>query len=100
VQFDHRLLATITLILVSTLAVVGWRAGLPRPLMGCLAGAMIAQYGLGVTTLLLVVPVSVASLHQCGAVILLTIVLVLIHRLPTAPRRRVEAHPALETTRP
>src|SRR4051812_44440818 len=53
VQFDHRLLATITLILVSTLAVVGWRAGLPRPLMGCLAGAVIAQYGLGVTTLLL-----------------------------------------------
>jgi cytochrome c oxidase assembly protein subunit 15 len=98
VQFDHRLLATCTLIIVSTLAVVGWRAGLPRPLMTCLAGAVFVQYALGVTTLLLVVPVSVATLHQCGAVILLTVTLILVHRLSTAPRRRIEAPPVLETT--
>jgi cytochrome c oxidase assembly protein subunit 15 len=98
VQFDHRLLATFTLIIVSTLAVVGWRAGLPRPLMTCLAGAVLVQYALGVTTLLLVVPVSVATLHQCGAVILLTVTLILVHRLSTAPRRRIEAPPVLETT--
>ncbi|HEY4042204.1 MAG TPA: COX15/CtaA family protein, partial [Rhodopila sp.] len=59
VQFDHRLLATITLILVTTLAAVGWRAGLSRPLMACLAAAVAGQYVLGVTTLLLVVPVAV-----------------------------------------
>ena len=100
VQFDHRLLATFTLILVSTLAVAGWRAGLPRPLSACLAGAVLIQYTLGVTTLLLVVPVSVATLHQCGAVILLTVTLVLVHRLSTAPRRRIETKPALETTIP
>jgi heme a synthase len=100
VQFDHRLLATFTLILVSTLAVAGWRSGLPRPLSACLAGAVLIQYALGVTTLLLVVPVSVATLHQCGAVILLTVTLVLVHRLSTEPRRRIETKPALETTIP
>ena len=97
VQFDHRLLATVTLIVVSNLALAGWRAGLPRPLMACLAGAVICQYALGVTTLLLVVPVAIAAMHQCGAVILLTVVLVLVHRLSTAPRPRIETLPPIET---
>jgi heme a synthase len=100
VQFDHRLLATLTLILVSTLAAVGWRSGLSRPLMACLAGAVVIQYALGVTTLLLVVPVPVATLHQGGAVILLTVILVLVHSLASAPRRRIETQPVLETTTP
>jgi len=100
VQFDHRLLATVTLVLVSILATLGWRASLPRPLMICLAAAVLAQYGLGITTLLLVVPVSVATLHQAGAVILLTAVLVLMHHISSAPRRRVETLPAIETTTP
>ena len=94
VQFDHRLLATVTLILVSTLAAVGWRSGLPGPLSLCLAGAVVCQYLLGIATLLLVVPVGVATLHQCGAVLLLTVVLVVMHRLPGAtliePRGRME----------
>jgi len=100
VQFDHRLLATFTLLLVSVLAATGWRAGLSRPLMACLSAAVLIQYALGVTTLLLVVPVSVATLHQCGAVILLTVVLVLVHSLATAPRRRIETQPVLETATP
>jgi cytochrome c oxidase assembly protein subunit 15 len=90
VQFDHRLLATITLILVSVLATLGWRSGLPRPLSACLAAAVVGQYLLGVTTLLLVVPVSVATLHQSGAALLLTAVLIVVHRLSGAPRRPVE----------
>jgi cytochrome c oxidase assembly protein subunit 15 len=84
VQFDHRLLATVTLILVSALAVYGWRSGLPRPLLVCLAAAVVCQYLLGIATLLLVVPVSVATLHQGGAVLLLTVVLVAVHRLSGA----------------
>jgi cytochrome c oxidase assembly protein subunit 15 len=100
VQFDHRLLATLTLILVSSLAAIGWREGLPRPMLACLAAAVLLQYALGVTTLLLVVPVAVATMHQCGAVILLTVTLVLVHRLSTAPRRRTETQPVLETTVP
>ena len=74
------------------------RAGLPRPLMACLIVAVLGQYLLGVTTLLLVVPVSVATLHQCGAVILLTVMLVLVHRLSNAPRPWIERQPVLETT--
>jgi cytochrome c oxidase assembly protein subunit 15 len=98
VQFDHRLLATITLILVSALAAAGWRAGLPRPLVVSLGAAVAVQYLLGVTTLLLAVPVSVATLHQAGAVILLTVVLVMMHHLLCAPRRRIDTRPVLETT--
>jgi cytochrome c oxidase assembly protein subunit 15 len=90
VQFDHRLLATVTLILVSTLAALGWRSGLPRPLAACLAAAVVGQYLLGVTTLLLVVPVPVATLHQSGAVLLLTAVLIVVHRWSGTPRRPVE----------
>lgn len=96
VQFDHRLLATLTLILVSTLAVLGWRLGLPRPLAVCLAAAVAGQYALGVTTLLLVVPVSVATMHQSGAVLLLTVVLVVVHRLSGARRRPVETPGPIE----
>lgn len=96
VQFDHRLLATMTLVLVSSLAVIGWRAGMPRALVISLAGAVICQYILGVTTLLLVVPVAVATLHQFGAVMLLTVVLIVVHRLSNAPRRRVQVPAPIE----
>lgn len=96
VQFDHRLLATMTLLLVSAMAALGWRSGLPRPLAACLAAAVIGQYLLGVTTLLLVVPVSVATLHQSGAVVLLTVMLVVVHRLSGARRRPVEIPGSVE----
>ncbi len=96
VQFDHRLLATVTLVLVSAMAVSGRRAGVPRALMACLALAVFGQYLLGVTTLLLVVPVVVATLHQSGAVLLLTVLLVVVHRLSGAPRRSGEILVPLE----
>ncbi|MDR3531173.1 MAG: COX15/CtaA family protein [Rhodopila sp.] len=95
VQFDHRLLATVTLILVSAMAVLGWRAALPRSLSVCLAVAVAGQYLLGVTTLLLVVPVPVATLHQFGAVMLLTAVLVVVNRLFGG--RRPSGRPLAET---
>ena len=80
VQFDHRVLATTTLALVSVTAAVSWRSGLSRSLCACLLAAVLLQFALGVTTLLLVVPIPVATLHQLGAVILLTTVLVVVHR--------------------
>jgi cytochrome c oxidase assembly protein subunit 15 len=94
VQFDHRVLATVTLILVSTMAVIGWRAGLPRPLVACFAAAVLCQYLLGVTTLLLVVPVPVATLHQGGAVVLLTVTLIVVHSLSHTSQRRAPPPPA------
>ena len=97
VQFDHRLLATLSLIVVCCLVLTGWRAGLSRKLILCLAAAVLAQYALGVTTLLLAVPVPVAALHQCGAIVLLTAILVLLHRLSNAPSRRLQPQPSAET---
>jgi cytochrome c oxidase assembly protein subunit 15 len=101
VQFDHRLLATVTLVLVSATAIAGWRTGLRRPLAVCLGAAVLCQYGLGVASLLLVVPVSVAVLHQFGAVSLLTIMLVVLHArsgITRSSRRRAEAKVRIETT--
>ena len=94
VQFDHRLLATMTLILVTALAVIGWRSALPKALSVCLAVAVLCQYGLGIATLLLVVPVGVATLHQCGAVVLLTVILVVLHRVPGSAPATIERQTA------
>jgi heme a synthase len=94
VQFDHRLLATLTLILVTATAIAGWRTGLPRPLAVCMAAAVACQYLLGVTTLLMAVPVLVATLHQSGAVLLLTVMLVVVHRrsgITRSPPRHANA---------
>jgi cytochrome c oxidase assembly protein subunit 15 len=80
VQFDHRALATATLLVVSITAAVAWRSGLSRSLSACLLAAVLCQYGLGVATLLLVVPIPVAVAHQTGAVVLLTVILLVVHR--------------------
>jgi cytochrome c oxidase assembly protein subunit 15 len=89
VQFDHRLLATVTGLAV--LATVGMglsarpHSGVRRALLA--AGLLVClQYGLGVATLLWVVPVSLGTAHQAMAVLLLTAMLVLRHGM-----RRVSA---------
>lgn len=87
VQFDHRLLATLTLILASALVAaawpfrerLGWRAAF-------VAVAVTLQYVLGVSTLLLVVPAALAVPHQIGATILLTAVLLIAHATRHASR--------------
>ena len=73
VQFNHRLLATLTLLLAGFVA---WRArGLPAGAVrsgAMMLGASVAlQYGLGVATLLAVVPVALGTLHQAVAVLVL-----------------------------
>jgi heme A synthase len=65
--------------------------------LACVGAAVLAQYALGVTTLLMVVPVPVATLHQAGAVALLTAMLVLTHCLSAPPRLRINASPPPET---
>jgi cytochrome c oxidase assembly protein subunit 15 len=103
VQFDHRLLATATLILATATSIAGWRTDLPRPLAVCLVVAVVCQYGLGVTTLMLAVPISVATLHQSGAVILLTVMLVVVHRrsgMTLSSREHAEAQMPFEAPTP
>jgi cytochrome c oxidase assembly protein subunit 15 len=87
VQFNHRLLAT-----VAALAAAGavWAAlrrlprGHARGAVLALGGAVALQYALGVATLLMVVPVSLGTLHQAAAVLVLTAALVALHALRPA----------------
>ncbi len=74
VQFDHRVLAEITFLSVLLL----WFRGRRLAVRGSLANALnwlaillLVQVALGISTLLLVVPVPLAAAHQAGAVLLL-----------------------------
>ena len=84
VQFDHRLLAISTIVLV----VVYWfrvRAsdlpGRARPAVNALLHTVILQVALGIATLLFAVPVILGATHQAVAMILFTIALYLLHAL-------------------
>jgi len=84
VQFDHRLLAT----LVFASVLILWLATLRQPVsrqvrlgLHAMLAAAVLQVGLGISTLLLQVPVTLASMHQGGALLLLTTVMYLNHRV-------------------
>ena len=87
VQFNHRMLATLTLVLALASLVAGWGCA-ARPVLLGLAGTVVVQYGLGIATLVHVVPVSLGTLHQTMAVLVLTAALVSLDRLRAvrAPR--------------
>ena len=75
VQFDHRLLAMTTAGAVLLLWLAGRRTALPRTAhlaLHILLAAVALQFALGVSTLLLVVPIPLAAAHQASAVLLLT----------------------------
>jgi cytochrome c oxidase assembly protein subunit 15 len=87
VQFDHRLLATTAVAAVLLLWLASLRNPLPRPArlaLHALFGAAALQFALGVSTLLLVVPIPLAAAHQAGAVILLTAAVMFRHTLRAA----------------
>ncbi len=75
VQFHHRVLAIATLAAVLVFAWRALRAG-PPPLLRratiATTHAAVLQVALGIATLLLVVPLSLAVLHQAGALVLFT----------------------------
>jgi cytochrome c oxidase assembly protein subunit 15 len=86
IQFDHRLLATATAIATLIAAIWGTSTRLqlppgPRDAMLALGATVLVQYALGVATLLLVVPVDLAVLHQVVAVLLLSAALIALHSL-------------------
>jgi cytochrome c oxidase assembly protein subunit 15 len=76
VQFTHRLLAITTLGCVLAFSRAAWRdpAAPPRARLATavLAAAALVQFGLGVATLVLIVPVALAAAHQAGALVLFT----------------------------
>ncbi len=79
VQFDHRVLATLLFLIIP---VFWFKAGklagrlYPQPLARTgshlLLAALALQITLGISTLLLIVPVVLAAAHQAGAIVLLT----------------------------
>lgn len=84
VQFDHRMIAWLLAFLVPLFWLRSRQIALPvRPRLYCnLFLAMLAvQIGLGIGTLLLVVPVHLAATHQAGALLLFTIALLTTHEL-------------------
>ena len=79
-QFHHRWIAVLAVLAVAGLWVSGMRRGLGG-IVHIMALSVIIQFLLGLTTLLLGVPVWAGALHQAGAVLLLSVVLVVTHRL-------------------
>lgn len=96
VQFDHRVLAITTFLLI-----VAWwwslrDAGLPRRLgkaRNALLHTAVLQVALGITTLLLVVPIPLATAHQAVAMLLFTVALYLCHGLRRQPTGAPRDHP-------
>jgi cytochrome c oxidase assembly protein subunit 15 len=88
VQLDHRILATTTFFSVLSLFLYARRgqvaAAIPRNAKKGVNGLLhltLAQVALGISTLIYMVPLSLAALHQAGALAVLTGSLVLGHRL-------------------
>jgi cytochrome c oxidase assembly protein subunit 15 len=84
VQFTHRWLAIATGLIVLALALRAAAAGLTargRGLALGLGAAVLAQIALGITTLLSGVEIPVAASHQAGALVLITLLIMLLHEL-------------------
>ena len=84
VQFNHRVLALTTFFLVLGIYIYHRQLKLPshtRMLFNLVLIAAVMQVTLGISTLLLRVPVAVAASHQAGALVLLTTILLLLHNL-------------------
>jgi cytochrome c oxidase assembly protein subunit 15 len=91
VQFDHRLGAWLLAVAVPWLWYEAGRAELParaRLLTHLLLAALALQIALGISTLLLAVPVALAAAHQAGALVVFTAALALNHALRGAGATR------------
>lgn len=90
VQFNHRVLASAALLAALAAAGLALRllpGGIARGAVLLLAGSVLAQYLLGIVTLLHVVPVSLGTAHQTLAVGVLAAGLLAVHALRGPPRR-------------
>jgi cytochrome c oxidase assembly protein subunit 15 len=89
VQFNHRLLASLAALAALAAVLAAWRGLAPGRARGAVLGfgaAVALQYGLGVATLLWVVPVGLGTLHQAVAVLVLAAALNALHALRPARR--------------
>ncbi len=88
IQFEHRLLAETLFVVIAAFWIKARRAALTararRAFNGLVALAAV-QIALGITTLILVVPVALASAHQAGALVLYTFAVWMSHELRPRP---------------
>ncbi len=87
VQFNHRMIAWLLMLLVPAFWLMAQRVSLPpraRLATHLVLAVLAVQVMLGISTLLLVVPVALAAAHQGGAVLLLTTALWAGHELRNA----------------
>ena len=84
VQFNHRLVAYVTVALALGLAVAAWRArelaGQTRMLVLAVAALLIVQASLGVATLMAHAPLDLSQMHQALATVVLSVAVVLVWR--------------------
>ena len=88
VQFDHRLLAIVTFLLIVLYWWRGRTTGLPQRLFAAANALLLTallQVVLGISTLLLRVPTLLAVSHQAAALLLFTVALYLTHSLRKIP---------------
>lgn len=86
VQFIHRWLGTLTAASIIVMSFYFWTTEIPfqiKVLLRLSLGMAILQFVLGLYTLLLVVPVDLAVIHQAGALVLFLLLLALV--IKTAP---------------
>lgn len=89
VQFDHRLFGELVFCVVTGLWLYSRRLPLnarTRLAVNCLMATTLLQVGLGITTLLLYVPKTLAASHQSGALTVLSTAIWLSHELKLLKR--------------
>jgi cytochrome c oxidase assembly protein subunit 15 len=96
VQFDHRLIAWVLMLVVPLMWWAVRRSGASeaaRRASLCLLAALALQVSLGIATLLLRVPIALGAAHQGGAVLVLAAALWLAHEL-RRPRTQPRVAPS------
>lgn len=84
VQLDHRVLAISTFLVIIGFWVKARKTDLParsRPAVNALLHTAIFQVALGISTLLMSVPIFLGALHQAVAMLLFTVSLYILHSL-------------------
>ncbi len=93
VQFNHRLLAYASVLAVLFVWMAAWRHGLrgrTRRPFDLLAVMVFVQVALGVSTLLFVVPITLAVAHQGGAIALICLAVWAVHTVHRNPAASAE----------
>ncbi|MCQ4312196.1 COX15/CtaA family protein [Pseudomonas stutzeri] len=92
IHVTHRLGALSVALVLLALAWQLWRHGLTR-LAGLLLGALVLQIGLGISNVLLNLPLAVAVAHNAGGALLLLVCVLVNHHLYVAHRPHAMAQP-------